>query len=62
MGLGGKRIAEIRAKLGLTQADFAAAIRKTRETVGRWERGETEPKYEDVEAAKKLLRPRSRRE
>ena len=61
MGNGGKRIAEIRAELGWSQAKFAEKLHVTRETVSRWERGQTSPKYDYVNAAEKLLARHSKR-
>lgn len=56
-----RRIVEIRATLDMSQADFAEALGVDRRTVGRWERGENEPKYRDVQAAEDLLKKASSR-
>lgn len=58
MGRGGERISEIRSALGVSQEELADLLKVTRDTVGRWERGTTEPKYELVAKAEQLLSKR----
>jgi DNA-binding XRE family transcriptional regulator len=38
-----------RSKLGMTQAELAAALGRSRKTIVRWEAGVSEPKHSDIE-------------
>ena len=51
-----KRIKEVRLKLGLSQAEMGEALKVSRLTIGRWERGETEPKAKYVRAVEVLAK------
>lgn len=42
------KIREIRIKAGLTQAQLATKVNVVTQTVGNWERGETEPNVAQV--------------
>lgn len=55
MGRGGDRIKAIRDQLRISQGALAKLLKASEKSVGRWERGDTEPKYELVAAAEKLL-------
>ncbi len=41
-GLGGKELRFLRTEMGYTQAELAQIVKKDTQTIGRWERGETE--------------------
>lgn len=41
---------------GLTQEDFAKSVGKDRTTIVRWEKGETQPKADDIAKIEQVLR------
>ena len=41
-GMSGRELRFVRTELGLTQAELAQHVKKDSQTIGRWERGETE--------------------
>ncbi|KAA6204566.1 MAG: helix-turn-helix domain-containing protein [Candidatus Tokpelaia sp.] len=41
-GISGAELRYLRTEMGLTQAELAALLHKDKQTIGRWERGETE--------------------
>lgn len=41
---------------GLTQEDFANAVGKDRTTIARWEKGETQPKADDIAKIEQVLK------
>ena len=46
----GARIRQARRAIGVTQAEIAARIQRPRESVTRWETGEREPCWRNVQA------------
>lgn len=44
----GKRLKELRNKIGLYQKDIASELGVTPEAISNWERGKTEPTYEQL--------------
>ena len=61
MSDGAKRIIAAREALGVSQEEFARLLDVDRKTVGRWERGENDPKFGDVQAAEALVAKRKTR-
>lgn len=54
MGHLGERLKHYRRLAGLTQDDVAAKLRRTRQAISQWERGEREPSYEDLRELARL--------
>lgn len=44
-----------RANAGMSQEELGKAIGKNKDTIGRWEKGETEPVASDIAAIEKAL-------
>ena len=44
-----------RYNAGLTQTDLATAIGKNKDTISRWEKGETQPTAMDIQAIESVL-------
>lgn len=44
-----------RCNAGLTQTDLATAIGKNKDTISRWEKGETQPTAKDIQAIESVL-------
>lgn len=44
-----------RYNAGLTQTDLATAIGKNKDTISRWEKGETQPTAKDIQAIESVL-------
>ncbi|WP_182086584.1 helix-turn-helix domain-containing protein [Aureimonas sp. ME7] len=41
-GMSGSELRFLRTELGMTQSEFAVFVHRDKQTIGRWERGETE--------------------
>ena len=52
----GARLRELRAKAGLSQAEFAEAMQVQQSTISRWELGERFPPADALPAIAKVLR------
>lgn len=44
-----------RYNAGLTQTDLATAIGRNKDTISRWEKGETQPTAKDIQAIESVL-------
>ena len=52
----GNKIMELRKKSGLSQEDLAAKVGVARQTISKWELGETSPDMEQAKRISKIFR------